>query len=154
MTDVVDPQTRSRMMSGIRGKDTKPELLIRKGLYARGFRYRLNVKTLPGKPDIVLAKYNAVVLVQGCFWHVHDCHLFKWPKSKSEWWHEKLMGNVARDKTNIRQLNAGGWRVMQVWECALKGKTRRPVEEVLDEVADWITGSEPVALVEGDRSQG
>ena len=93
MADVVDRKTRSRMMSGIRGKNTRPELLIRKGLHARGFRFRLHDKRLPGKPDLVLPKYSAVIFVHGCFWHGHDCHLFKWPQSRREFWRKKITRN-------------------------------------------------------------
>lgn len=138
MVDVVDRKTRSRMMSGIRGKNTKPELIIRKGLHARGFRFRLHDKHLPGKPDLVLPKYSAVIFVHGCFWHGHDCHLFKWPKSRREFWRNKITCNKAKDAESYSCLKKEGWYILTIWECALKGRTRRPLEQVLDLTADWL----------------
>lgn len=126
------------MMSGIKGVDTKPELIIRSGLHRRGFRFRLHDKTLPGKPDLVLKKYNAVIFVNGCFWHKHDCHLFKWPKTREAFWRKKIEGNAARDEKNVQALLDAGWRVMVVWECALKGKTRRDVGDVIASVEAWL----------------
>lgn len=104
------------MMSGIRGKNTKIEVLVRKGLFARGFRYRINDKKLPGKPDIVLSKYKAVIFTHGCFWHGHDCHLFKWPSTRPEWWRSKIDGNRERDNQVRRLLEEAGWRQCHVWE--------------------------------------
>ena len=109
--DVVTPAVRSRMMSGIRGKNTKPELLIRKALFAQGFRYRLHDKLLPGKPDLVFPKYHAVIQINGCFWHGHDCSLFKWPSSSSEFWREKITGNRQRDAANCQELERLGWLI-------------------------------------------
>ncbi|MBA4805727.1 MAG: DNA mismatch endonuclease Vsr [Brevundimonas sp.] len=137
MADVVDPATRSRMMSGIRGKNTKPELLIRKALHARGFRYRLHCD-LPGKPDICLPKHRAVIFVHGCFWHGHDCHLFKWPGTRPEFWRAKIERNRTVDAAAERALAEAGWRVAVVWECALKGRERRPLDEVSGELELWI----------------
>ena len=137
MADVVDPATRSRMMSGIRGKNTKPELLIRKALHARGFRYRLHCD-LPGKPDICLPKHRAVIFVHGCFWHGHDCHLFKWPGTRPEFWRAKIERNRTVDAAAERALAQAGWRVAVVWECALKGRERRPLDEVSGELELWI----------------
>lgn len=125
-------------MSGIRGKDTAPEMLIRRGLHARGFRFRLHRKDLPGKPDLVLPGHGAVIFVHGCFWHRHDCHLFKWPGTRVEFWREKIGKNVTRDAAVKADLAARGWRVLTIWECALKGRTRRPVDEVLEEAAAWL----------------
>ena len=138
MTDVVDKATRSRMMSGIRGKDTKPELQVRKGLHARGFRFRLHDKQLPGKPDVVLPKYNAVIFVHGCFWHGHDCHLFKVPETRTEFWTEKIVGTKIRDEYQQAQLINLGWRVMVIWECALKGRAKLGVEELADQIESWL----------------
>ncbi|MFW6272224.1 MAG: very short patch repair endonuclease [bacterium] len=121
--DVHDKNTRSFNMSRIRGKNTKPEILVRKFLFHNGFRYRINVKELPGKPDIVLPKYNTVIFVNGCFWHAHEnCELFKWPKSRSEAWRKKLEGNKKRDRENIKKLEDNGWNVIVIWECQLKSK--------------------------------
>ncbi len=137
MADVVDPATRSRMMSGIRGKNTKPELLIRKALHARGFRYRLHCD-LPGRPDICLPKHRAVIFVHGCFWHGHGCHLFKWPSTRPEFWRAKIERNCEVDKAAEARLNDLGWRVATVWECALKGKSRLDLGEVIGRCTDWL----------------
>lgn len=121
MIDVVDSATRSRMMAGIRGKDTKPELIVRKYLHSRGFRYRLHVKELPGKPDIVLSKYRAVVFVHGCFWHQHQgCKYATKPKTQREFWNNKLSENIKRDGYSLEALKGLGWRVFVIWECELK----------------------------------
>ena len=141
MADVVDPATRSRMMSGIRGKNTKPELFIRKALHARGFRYRLHCD-LPGKPDICLPKHRAVIFVHGCFWHGHDCHLFKWPSTRPEFWRAKIERNRAVDAAAEEALAEAGWRVAVVWECALKGRTSLPIGEVVDKLGEWLRESE------------
>ncbi len=150
MADVVDPATRSRMMSGIRGKNTKPELTIRKALHARGFRYRLHCK-LPGKPDLCLPKYRAVIFVHGCFWHGHDCHLFKWPKTRPAFWREKIGRNRAVDSLALTALSQAGWRVATVWECALKGKTRLQLEDVIASLDRWLRSSESTLVIEGSR---
>ena len=138
MTDIVDKKTRSRMMSGIQGKDTKPELIIRRGLHRMGFRYRLHHSSLPGKPDMVFPKFGAVILVNGCFWHQHDCHMFKWPKTRREFWRKKITGNRARDIRNLEIYEKLGWKVLIVWECAVKGKARKPTSEVIQKTANWL----------------
>jgi len=140
MTDIVDKKNRSRMMSGIQGKNTKPEVVVRKALFADGFRYRLHDKQLPGKPDLVFPKYHAVILINGCFWHLHGCHLFKWPSSPPEFWKQKLESNRERDLRNMEQLRQQGWRVLVIWECALKGKQRLPFEQVIQLTSDWLRG--------------
>ena len=147
MTDVVDAKTRSRMMSGIRATNTKPEQQIRKALYHRGFRYRINDKALPGKPDLVFRSRSAVILVHGCFWHGHDCHLFKWPKSRPDWWRAKIRRNQERDKQVHNLLQEEGWRIAEVWECALKGKTRLPMENVIDQLSSWLENQNGEHLV-------
>lgn len=126
-------------MSGIRGKDTKPEMLIRRGLHARGFRYRLHCKDLPGKPDLCFPKYRAVIFVHGCFWHGHDCHLFKWPKTRPEFWREKIRRNREVDQRALERLEAGGWRVAIVWECALKGREKIGLDAVSGRLSEWLT---------------
>lgn len=118
------------MMSGIRGKNTKPELVVRKALYSQGFRYRLHVKDLPGKPDIVLPKYRTVIFVHGCFWHGHNCHLFRLPSSNRDFWRAKIKQNQENDRKAVRALRKDGWRVIAVWECALRGR-KRPNHEQL-----------------------
>jgi DNA mismatch endonuclease (patch repair protein) len=130
---------RSRMMAGIRGKNTKPELLVRSTLHRRGFRFRLHDKKLPGRPDLVLPKWNAVIFINGCFWHGHDCYLFKEPKTRPRFWREKIDKNRQRDRqAHIRLLDAG-WRVMLIWECALKGRSAMPADRLVTYVERWLT---------------
>jgi DNA mismatch endonuclease (patch repair protein) len=139
------------MMSGIRGTNTRPEMLIRKGLHSRGFRYRLHDKKLPGKPDIVFPRFKAVILVHGCFWHGHDCHLFKWPSTRHEFWRDKIEGNAERDRIATNALEEAGWRVMIVWECALKGKLKKPLSRILDDIAGWLVGFEKKGEIRGGQ---
>jgi len=138
--DRPDPQ-RSRVMSRIRGSNTKPEILIRQMLHARGFRFRLHRKDLPGRPDIVLPKYNAVIFVNGCFWHGHDCHLFRWPKTRPEFWREKIHKNMERDQRNIAKLQEQGWRIYTVWECAIRGKSMTELQSLSNELSEWLLSS-------------
>lgn len=130
-------------MAAIRGADTGPELQIRRALHARGFRYRLHVKTLPGKPDLVFPGLGAVVFVNGCFWHGHDCALFKWPKSREDFWRAKISGNIARDAAQCTELRARGWRVARVWDCALRGREKRPFDEVISQLSLWLRSDRP-----------
>lgn len=125
-------------MSGIRGKDTKPEIAVRKGLHARGFRYRLHDKGVAGKPDLILPRYRAAVFVNGCFWHGHDCHLFKMPTTRPDFWRTKIEGNVERDRKVGALLQDTGWRALIIWECALKGRTRLDFELLMSRVRDWM----------------
>jgi DNA mismatch endonuclease (patch repair protein) len=138
MPDIVDEETRSRMMAGIRGKNTRPELVLRRALHKRGFRYRLHVASLPGKPDMVFPGQHAVIQVNGCFWHCHECHLFKWPSSRVEFWRTKILRNREKDAEASIELVRAGWRVLTVWECAFKGPTRRKEEDVISDVATWL----------------
>lgn len=126
------------MMAGIRGKDTKPEIMLRKALHAAGIRYRLHRAGLPGRPDLVLTRHQAAIFVHGCFWHMHDCHLFKWPQTRPEFWQDKITGNAARDRRNEAALEEQGWRILKIWECALKGRTRLPFAQVVDDTITWI----------------
>ena len=142
MTDVVDKATRSRMMRGISAKDTSPELRVRKALFAEGFRYKLHDKLLPGNPDLVFPRFGAVIFVNGCFWHGHDCRLFHWPSTNKNFWKEKILNNRKRDKKNTKLLVKEGWYILTVWECALKGKNRLPFGELIKEVADWLNYQE------------
>lgn len=120
MADVVDAATRSRMMAGIRGKDTKPELIVRKFLHQQGFRYRLHPRHLPGVPDLLLPKYHTVIFVHGCFWHQHPgCRYATMPKNNAEFWQAKLASNVERDSKVISKLKVDGWRVVVIWECEI-----------------------------------
>ncbi|APL95570.1 DNA mismatch endonuclease Vsr [Sphingobium indicum] len=135
MVDIVDAATRSRMMAGIRGKDTGPEVTLRRAMHARGFRYRLHVRSMPGRPDLVFPRYKAVVFVHGCFWHRHEgCRYATSPATRSEFWAEKFATNLARDRNNEERLRAAGWRIAVVWECALK----RSIDEVVEQLSRWL----------------
>jgi DNA mismatch endonuclease, patch repair protein len=125
MADVHDKKTRSYNMSQIKGKNTKPEMLVRKFLHANGFRYRLHVKDLPGKPDIVLPKYKTVIFVHGCFWHGHeDCSKSTLPKTKTEWWRNKISGNINNDVKALTALQKSGWKVITIWSCELSASDK------------------------------
>lgn len=149
MADVLNLEQRRLNMSRIRGRDTKPELSIRSGLHARGLRFRLHRKDLPGCPDLVFPCYGAVLFVHGCFWHQHDCPMFKVPASRSEFWITKLGGNQTRDARARVDLAAAGWRTLVVWECALRGPSRRSVDSVLDDIVAWLNTGEPEAVIQG-----
>lgn len=140
------------MMAGIGPADTKPEMIIRRGLHALGWRYRLHAKSLPGRPDLVFPKRRTVIFVHGCFWHGHDCPLFRWPATRDEFWRAKITGNVERDRRVRHQLMASGWRVLDVWECTMRGKGRRPPEDVLAECVVFLEGEARHASVGGDRT--
>lgn len=123
MADVHSPETRSYNMSMIRGKNTKPEIIVRKYLHSKGFRFRLHKKELPGKPDIVLPKYKTVIFIHGCFWHGHkNCKYFVVPKTRTQWWLNKINGNIKNDKRKIRLLRSDRWKVIILWECQLRPK--------------------------------
>ncbi len=126
------------MMAGIRGEDTLPELRIRKSLHGQGFRYRLHYKALPGKPDLAFPSRRALILINGCFWHGHQCHLFKWPSTCKEFWKDKITANRTRDIKNLAKYRELGWRTLVIWECALKGKSAWPFDQVADWVAYWL----------------
>ncbi len=130
-------------MSGIRGKNTRPELVLRKGLFARGFRFLKHDRRLPGTPDLVFPRYHAVLIINGCFWHGHGCHLFKWPKSNTEFWRSKIGGNKNNDEKHHRLLRSAGWRSLVIWECAVKGPNKWSADNLFEKVASWI--------VEGNR---
>lgn len=151
MIDVVSPEVRSRMMSGIRGFDTKPEIFLRKGLHARGFRFRLHDRALPGCPDLVFKRCNAVIFAHGCFWHAHDCPLFKWPKNRAEWWRAKLVRNRSNDGRFEKSLVEAGWRVGIVWECALKGPVRLEPGRVLGECERWLRSKKSRLEIRGTK---
>lgn len=127
-------------MSRIRGSDTRPEVQFRKGLFALGYRYRLHRRDLPGKPDLVLPKYRAAVLIHGCFWHGHDCHLFRLPKTRRDFWRAKIESNRARDQRVREDLIASDWRVLTVWECSMRGYSRQDFEGLLRSVEAWLRG--------------
>ena len=138
-TDVVEPAVRSRMMSEIRRANTKPEVSLRKALFALGLRFRLHESTLPGRPDIVFPKYRAVVFVNGCFWHGHECRLFKWPRSNVSFWRNKIEGNMRRDRRTRRQLAGMGWRVRTVWECSIRKESPQP-DLLATRLFEWLIG--------------
>jgi len=138
MADVLTAEQRRLNMSRIRGRDTKPEMLIRRGLHARGLRYRLHDRRLPGRPDLVFPKYHTAVFIHGCFWHAHGCTLSKLPATRQDFWKEKLEGNAARDRKAIAALQAAGWRVLVIWECALRGPGRLNDARTLDSAAVYI----------------
>lgn len=135
MADNHTKEIRSKNMSHIRSTNSKPEEIVRKYLFSHGFRYRKNVRKLPGCPDIVLAKYRTVIFVNGCFWHKHDCPRFVWPSSNQEYWESKILRNVERDKQNAALLEEAGWNIIVIWECELKKAVR---EQTLERLTDAI----------------
>ena len=153
MTDVVSSETRSKMMSGIQGKNTKPELLIRKKLHSLGYRYRIHVSNLPGKPDIVLPKYKSVIFVNGCFWHGHNCHLFKWPSTRTDFWQNKITRTKEKDIENKDALFLTGWHILEVWECALKGKTKLSVDIVIKKIEGWLQSDIRFMEIHGEEKE-
>jgi DNA mismatch endonuclease (patch repair protein) len=149
MTDIVPPEVRSRMMAGIRGKDTLPERFIRSGLHRLGFRFRLHPRDVPGCPDIVLPRYRAAIFVHGCFWHGHDCPLFKVPGENREFWIRKIEANRRRDAAVAEMLKKQGWRQLTIWECAMKGAGRLDPQVLLRRCAEWILGRRRTASIRG-----
>ncbi|MCA0893289.1 very short patch repair endonuclease [Microbulbifer agarilyticus] len=130
--------SRSKQMAAIKSKDTSPELFIRRALYKRGFRYRLHYRKLPGKPDLAFPRYRALIEINGCFWHGHNCHIFKWPNTRKAFWRAKIQQNRSRDIKNKRLRSEQGWRTLTIWECAISGKTSLPDEELICLVVKWI----------------
>ena len=134
MTDVHEPEVRSYNMSQIKGKDTKPEIIVRKFLHSKGFRFRLHDKKLPGKPDIVLRKHKTIVLIHGCFWHGHQgCKYYVVPKTRKEWWLAKINRNREKDRESKKTLQKNGWNIITIWECELKKEKRQKTFERLIE---------------------
>lgn len=132
MAEKIAPEIRSRMMSGIRGKNTRPEMMVRSFLHRNGFRFRLHGAGLPGKPDVVLPSWNVVIFVHGCFWHGHmSCRYFKLPKTRMEFWKTKIEGNSQRDALAVDRLREAGWRVATIWECSLRDDPDRALGELL-----------------------
>jgi DNA mismatch endonuclease (patch repair protein) len=150
MTDVLTPEQRSFNMSRVHGRNTAPELRVRRGLHALGLRFRLHPRELPGRPDLVLPRYRTAVFVHGCFWHAHGCHLSTMPATRIEFWRQKIEGNVARDQAAVAALHAAGWHVLVIWECALRGRGRLDDQELLSNAASFIrNGYEGLRVVEG-----
>jgi DNA mismatch endonuclease (patch repair protein) len=136
MADVHSKETRSYNMSRIRSKDTRPEMLVRRFLHKNGFRYRLHVKNMPGKPDIVLPKYKTVIFIHGCFWHGHEgCKYYVVPKTRTEWWLNKINGNINNDSTAENNLRAAGWKIIKIWECELKKNSK---EDTLNKLVEKL----------------
>ena len=141
-TDVLTPEQRSRCMSHIHGRDTKPEMLVRRALFARGYRFRLHDARLPGRPDLVFPGRRAVIFVHGCFWHAHDCALFTLPSTRSDFWEQKLRANRERDGFALTALNSQGWRALVIWECALKGRARLTIGAVTTQSENFLNNPE------------
>ena len=138
--DVHDKKTRSYNMSRIRGRNTKPEEIVRKYLFANGFRYRKNDRRLPGTPDIVLPKYHTVIFVNGCFWHGHEgCRYFVWPENNAEFWKKKISDNITRDSRNHEALRTLGWTVLTVWECQLKNQQTETLTALTETLHDTLS---------------
>jgi len=154
MVDVVSPAVRSRMMAGIRGTNTKPELLLRRGLHRAGFRFRLHDRALPGKPDLVFPRRHAVLFAHGCFWHGHNCHLFKWPKTREDFWKAKIARNREVDARADAALKKLGWRRGIVWECALRGKSRMPIDDVFERLGGWLLSDRDAIELPQARARG
>ena len=142
MADVLTKEQRQLNMTRIRGRDTIPELLLRRGLHGLGLRFRLYRKDLPGKPDLVFPRHRAVILVHGCFWHWHNCPLFKWPATRATFWRQKIERNRKRDQASVDRLIRDGWRVLIVWECALRGSGKRDVGDCLRHCERFVKGRE------------
>ncbi|MBS0971417.1 DNA mismatch endonuclease Vsr [Nissabacter archeti] len=138
MSDIHNTKVRSLNMAAVHSKNTAPELWLRHRLHAAGYRYRIHVKGLPGSPDLVFPKYKCVIFVHGCFWHMHLCSRFSWPINRGEWWKNKIQGNYRRDLQDQDKLRELGWRVLIVWQCAIKGKDRIPEIELLGRVSTWL----------------
>ncbi|MDX7777628.1 very short patch repair endonuclease [Aeromonas hydrophila] len=151
MSDIVSPNTRSRYMAGIKCANTKVEVQIRQLLHHAGFRYRLHNAALPGKPDLWLARYRAVIEVNGCFWHGHDCHLFKMPSSRTDFWQAKIASNRARDARHLAELEQLDIRRLTIWECALKGRLRHDPERLLLVISWWLTSGVSHGEIAGGR---
>ncbi len=140
-------------MSCIRGTNTRPEVRVRSLLHRQGFRFRLHVRDLPGKPDIVLPRYRAVIFVNGCFWHGHDCLLFKWPSTRPEFWRKKIEHNRENDRQAQESLHASGWRVAVVWECVMKGRFRLDEKTLTELLSTWIRKSTGDLILASDSER-
>ena len=152
--DRYDAKTRSRIMARIGSKHTTPELLLRNSLHKLGLRYRLHPSHLPGSPDLVFPRFRAVIFVHGCYWHSHGCYRSTVPQSRREFWREKFSANQERDRRNVTELLERGWRVLTVWECALRGKFSRPSSVVAECVRTWLESSEPTGDLAGQSPSG
>lgn len=150
--DTVDQTTRSKIMASVGQKNTGPEMALRSALHRRGLRYRLHDRNLPGSPDLVFPRFKAVIFVHGCYWHAHDCYRGTKPKSRRKFWDEKFKANQQRDARNVERLVAEGWRVLTVWECAIKGKTAEPSDLLARQIGDWLKGKRATGTIDGKGS--
>jgi DNA mismatch endonuclease (patch repair protein) len=141
VADIVDAATRSRMMSGIRSRHTKPERIVRSGLHRLGYRFALHSRKLKGTPDLVLPKYRAVIFVHGCFWHGHECRLFRMPGTRTEFWKTKIGRNRLNDESARKELAEQGWRVLVIWECTLRGRSEKEIASLLQRASVWLRTS-------------
>lgn len=149
MPDIVDVATRSRMMAGIRGSNTRPELAVRAALHKKGFRYRLHSSRVPGKPDLVLPAYNCAVFIHGCFWHGHDCRFFRLPDTRRNFWKAKFERNRARDAKVRKLLSKAGWRQLVIWECAIRGQGQGAALRVADQAAAFLRSRRKTMEIRG-----
>ena len=149
MADIVSPEKRSQMMASIKGKNTKPEIAIRKALHRMGFRYKLHDKTLPGTPDLVFPKYKAVLFIHGCFWHGHNCNLFKLPSTRPDFWMDKITRNQYVDQKNISDLNCRNWRTATIWECSIRKNAKYDVSEVIKIFTQWLVSDKKIFEIRG-----
>lgn len=153
-TDVVDTATRSRMTAGIEGKNTRPELQVRRFLHAKGFRYRLHDRSLPGRLDLAFSCCRAVIPIHGCFRHMHDCRFFEWPATRPEFWRENISENRRRDECNIRALKDLERRVLIIWECAVETAPKARIADMLETVAEWLRGDDVFSELRGIDDDG
>jgi len=154
MTDVLSRKQRRFNMSRIRGRDTQPEIKLRRSLHSRGLRFRLHRRDLPGCPDLIFPRHRIVIFVHGCFWHRHLCPMFRWPNTRKAFWRQKIEGNARRDCTVQAALVRANWRVLVVWECALRGPKRRTMEEVVESILRWFQGNQLIGIVAGSSRHG
>lgn len=152
MTDVLTRSQRRLNMSRIKAKDTKPEMMLRRGLHALGYRYQLHRRDLPGCPDLTFPRYKAIVFVHGCFWHRHGCNFFKIPATRTEFWLNKISRNTERDHNTHAALHYDGWRILTVWECALRGKNQLGLDEVLRCTVRFLIGKKKTQQLEGAKA--
>ncbi len=146
-------EQRSRIMASIRSSNTTPEIKIRKILYNHGYRYRLNVKKLPTSPDIAISKYKTAILINGCFWHYHGCHISHLPKSNREFWQNKIKRNLERDKLGVSKLLTLGWRVLIIWECAINGKKKLDSDTLINQIKAFIHSTQIKLAIEGNINE-
>ena len=154
MTDVLTTEQRHLNMKNIKGRNTKPELLIRQGLHRRGLRFRLNNSNLPGKPDLILPRHGVVVFIHGCFWHGHDCPMFHLPETRREFWRNKIESTKIRDLKVHSELLVLDWRILTVWECSMRGKNRMPPDSLIDSCVDFIHSQARTQVLTGQHYLG